>query len=88
MPIDTQTGAPWGLARISQRPKLTSSTFDKYKFDSRAGEGVDIYVLDTGINTAHVSFQGRARWGANVTGDRNDRDTVGREPIWPARLPA
>lgn len=78
MPIETQTDAPWGLARISQRPKLTSSTVDKYKFDGRAGEGVDIYVLDTGINTAHRTFEGRARWGTNVTGDGNNEDTVGQ----------
>ncbi|MCX4632604.1 S8 family peptidase [Streptomyces sp. NBC_01443] len=78
MPIETQTGAPWGLARISQRPQLTSSTVDKYKFDGRAGEGVDIYVLDTGIDTANTQFQGRARWGTNVTGDGSDRDTVGQ----------
>jgi len=66
--IVTQTDAPWGLARISQDPKLTNQdatalTFT-YNYDSSAGAGVDIYVVDTGVFTAHTQFGGRARWGA------------------------
>lgn len=76
MAINTQTGAPWGIARISYRPKPTSVTFERYVYDERAGEGVDIYVLDTGVHTAHLGFGGRARQGVNVTGGGND-DTVG-----------
>ena len=43
-----------GLARISHRPKLTFSTFTKYVYDPQGGEGVDVYVIDTGINVEHV----------------------------------
>ncbi|KAH7925314.1 hypothetical protein BV22DRAFT_1034208 [Leucogyrophana mollusca] len=66
---DIQKGAPWGLARISHRPKLTFSTFTKYEFDGEGGEGVDVYVIDTGINTAHVEFEGRASWGKTIPED-------------------
>ncbi|KAK0459381.1 peptidase S8/S53 domain-containing protein [Desarmillaria tabescens] len=48
-----QRGAPWGLARISHRPRLTFGTFTKYEYDPSGGEGVDVYVIDTGINYHH-----------------------------------
>jgi cerevisin len=43
-----QNDAPWGLARISHRERLRLSTFKKYEFDDNGGEGVDVYVIDTG----------------------------------------
>ncbi|KAF9052001.1 peptidase S8/S53 domain-containing protein [Panaeolus papilionaceus] len=72
--VATQTNAPWGLQRISQRAKLssTSTTLKNfsaltytYDYDASAGSGVDIYIVDTGIYTAHSDFGGRARWGAS-----------------------
>lgn len=33
---------------------------------------VDAYVLDTGVNTAHVEFFGRARWGISIVGANAD----------------
>ena len=71
-----QNGAPWGLARISHRPKLSLSTFRIYEHDPEAGKGVNVYVLDTGINIDHQEFQGRASWGVNFVDDAND-DTDG-----------
>jgi len=73
--MDIQSGAPWGLARISHRPRLTFSTFSKYAYDPVDGEGVDVYVIDTGINTNHVEFEGRAVWGTTVP--KNDVDEDG-----------
>ncbi|KAJ3497156.1 hypothetical protein NLJ89_g10387 [Agrocybe chaxingu] len=71
----TQTDAPWGLQRISQKAKLsntsTSALTYKYTYDSSAGEGVDAYIVDTGINTAHVDFGGRAVWGKTFGGYLN-----------------
>ncbi|PPQ92426.1 hypothetical protein CVT25_008647 [Psilocybe cyanescens] len=71
----TQTNAPWGLQRISQDAKLTSTSTTAltytYKYDSTAGAGVDIYVVDTGIYTAHSDFGGRASWGASFGGYAN-----------------
>jgi cerevisin len=74
---ETQKSAPWGLARISHRPKLGFSTFQKYEYDPAGGEGVDVYVIDTGININHVEFQGRASWGLTVPQNDVDEDGNG-----------
>ncbi|OMJ07333.1 Cerevisin, partial [Smittium culicis] len=69
---DTQRGATWGLARISHREKLDSSTNDKFVYNPIAGNGVTVYVLDTGIYTQHNDFGGRAVWGTSfVSGEPN-----------------
>lgn len=66
----SQTDAPWGLERISHVPKITAhSTALSYNYtrDESQGAGVDVYVLDTGINVDHVEFEGRAKWGASFS---------------------
>ncbi|KAI5986938.1 peptidase S8/S53 domain-containing protein [Pisolithus albus] len=75
--IVEQKGSPWGLARISHRNKLTFSTFTKYVYDDVAGEGVDAYIIDTGINTEHEQFEDRAEWGYTVPRDDTDSDENG-----------
>ncbi|KAF5375547.1 hypothetical protein D9615_009135 [Tricholomella constricta] len=72
-----QKSAPWGLARISHRPRLTFSTFTKYEYDPSGGEGVDVYVVDTGINIHHAEFEGRASWGKTVPQNDVDEDGNG-----------
>ena len=69
----TQPGATWGLDRIDQRtlPLDGSYTYATTASDVRA------YIIDTGINTAHTAFGGRAVWGTNTTGDGNDSDCQG-----------
>jgi len=52
----TQTGATWGLDRIDQRNWPLNSTF----VYNKTGAGVRVYIIDTGINTAHTEFGGRA----------------------------
>ncbi|RIA86880.1 peptidase S8/S53 domain-containing protein [Glomus cerebriforme] len=37
----------------------------KYTFPASAGEDVNVYVIDTGININHIDFQGRARFAAS-----------------------
>lgn len=68
----TQTNAPWGLLRLIQAAKLsnqdTSALTYSYTYDATAGAGVDIYIVDTGVFTAHSQFGGRARWGATFGG--------------------
>ncbi|RDB29494.1 Cuticle-degrading protease [Hypsizygus marmoreus] len=71
----TQTNAPWGLSRLSSTAKLTNQspsalTFS-YTYAASAGAGVDVYVVDTGVYTAHSQFGGRARWGATYGGYAN-----------------
>jgi cerevisin len=73
--IDKQ--APWGLARISHRPKLRFGTFREYIYDVHGGEGVDAYVIDTGVNIHHKEFQGRAKWGKTIPLDDDDVDANG-----------
>ncbi|WP_336317648.1 S8 family peptidase [Streptomyces lavendofoliae] len=52
----TQTNAPWGLDRMDQR----SGRDGTYTYN-RNGAGVTAYIIDTGIDTAHADFGGRAR---------------------------
>jgi cerevisin len=73
----TQYNAPWGLARISHRKALSFGTFNKYLFDESAGEGVTVYIVDTGVNVNHTDFQGRARWGATIPDNDEDIDGNG-----------
>ncbi|CCG81805.1 Autophagic serine protease Alp2 [Taphrina deformans PYCC 5710] len=72
-----EKNAPWGLARISHRDQLGFSTFNKYQYDSRAGEGVTAYIIDTGINIDHVDFEGRAFWGKTIPAGDEDIDGNG-----------
>ncbi|KAJ2582631.1 proteinase B, partial [Coemansia sp. RSA 1836] len=74
---ETQNSAPWGLARISHRQQLGFGTFNKYIHDPKAGEGITVYVVDTGVNIDHVDFEGRARWGKTVPINDIDEDKNG-----------
>ena len=64
--------SPQGLARISHRKKLSFSTFTKYEYDDKAGEGVDVYVIDTGIYIHHDEFEGRAHWAKTIPNDEDE----------------
>lgn len=64
-----------GLARISHRKKLGFSTFTKYEYDKNGGEGVNVYVVDTGVYINHTEFEGRAFWGRTIP--KNDLDIDG-----------
>ncbi|KAF9331827.1 hypothetical protein BG006_005289 [Podila minutissima] len=64
-----QSPPNWGLTRISQRSLNLAAP---YYYQDQAGSGVTAYVIDTGINTGHVEFGGRATMGANfVSGSVN-----------------
>ncbi|KAJ1549250.1 serine protease [Cladochytrium tenue] len=63
--IDSQVSPPWGLDRIGRR--LTGSS----------GEGVTIYVLDTGIRVNHTDFGGRASLGENFVEAEVNEDLNG-----------
>ncbi|KAI9098753.1 peptidase S8/S53 domain-containing protein [Phlyctochytrium arcticum] len=56
----------WGLDAID-------GTIDqKYTLPAGLGEGVDVYVIDSGIFTSHPDFEGRAKLGKSFTGDQGD----------------
>jgi len=74
---EVENNAPWGLARISHRDSLSFGTFNKYLFAADGGEGVDVYVIDTGTNTEHVDFEGRAHWGKTIPANDEDVDGNG-----------
>ncbi|KAF2706286.1 allergen Asp fl 1 [Pleomassaria siparia CBS 279.74] len=61
-----QTNSTWGLSLISHRNFTVNAT--SYVYDASAGEGGYAYVLDSGINVAHVEFGGRASLGYNAVG--------------------
>ncbi|GGO37626.1 S8 family peptidase [Deinococcus humi] len=69
----TQSGATWGLDRIDQRNLPLDGN---YTYATTAS-GVKAYIIDTGINTSHTNFGGRAVWGTNTTGDGTNSDCQG-----------
>ncbi|KAK9899261.1 hypothetical protein P389DRAFT_141798 [Cystobasidium minutum MCA 4210] len=75
--MEIENGAPWGLARISHRAPLRLSTLGKYEFEESGGEGVDAYIIDTGISINHVDFHGRAKWGKTMPQNDVDEDGNG-----------
>jgi len=58
-----QMEATWGLVRTGERELRLDGLFTH---DEQAGEGVDAYILDTGIYLEHVEFEGRAIWGLDA----------------------
>ncbi|MEY4639181.1 MAG: hypothetical protein RLY13_179, partial [Actinomycetota bacterium] len=48
--------ASWGLDRIDQTPTALDS---KYEYPDSAGQGVRVYVVDTGVQLDNPEFTGR-----------------------------
>ena len=66
--LDTQSPSPsWGLDRIDQRALPLNSTFTA----SAKGANVDVYIVDTGIYSAHSDFTGRLSAGFTAINDGN-----------------
>ena len=74
-----QIDAPIGLRRLSvanalelkldrSRDSITGRT-PPYVFDDSGGEGINVYVLDTGVSITHSEFEGRASFGFNAITD-------------------
>jgi subtilisin family serine protease len=61
-------GDPWGIDRIDQRtlPLSNSYTFNK------TGAGVEAFIIDTGIQTSHPEFEGRASFGFDALGGNGE----------------
>jgi subtilisin family serine protease len=71
--IGIQSGAPWNLDRVDQRDLPLSGTYG-YHND---GSGVRVYVIDSGIRTAHPEFGGRASIGYDAC--HTQCDTLARD---------
>ncbi|KAI9716385.1 MAG: serine protease [Chrysothrix sp. TS-e1954] len=74
---ELEKNAPWGLARISHRKGLSFGTFNKYMYAEEGGDGVDVYIIDTGTNVDHVDFEGRASWASTIPSGDEDKDGNG-----------
>jgi len=61
----TQRNAPWNLDRIDQRTVIPSTTYDY----AATGEGVHVFVIDTGIQAHHPDFGDRAHNGFDALGE-------------------
>ncbi|KAI3402805.2 hypothetical protein KGF56_004479 [Candida oxycetoniae] len=75
-----QEDAPRHLARISRRRRMKPNKQYPYIFDDEfMGQGVNAYVIDSGVEVDHPEFQGRALPGYDFTnegsGDSNGHGT-------------
>jgi len=71
--LGTQAAGLWGINRIWQRTRSITTT---YQYWTSAGEGVDAYIVDTGLNPTHTEFTGRTATGASFVTDGNFPGTV------------
>ncbi|CAN9232178.1 unnamed protein product [Alternaria alternata] len=69
----TSVNATWGLGRISH----IEPGQNNYLYDSTAGEGTCVYVVDTGIETTHPEFEGRAYFLADFSEEGDQIDGAG-----------
>ena len=71
----------WGLDRIDQRHKLkynnTMNMESTYVYGENTGKDVTTYVLYSGIDHEHPTFQGRASHGFTAPGFNTDDDKYG-----------
>jgi len=66
-----QEGATWGLDRIDQRMLPLN---EEYRY-THTGEGVTVYIIDSGIHFDHAEFEGRASNGYDfVWNDPDESD--------------
>lgn len=56
--LANQADVPWGLRRV--RARSLNSMPESDPGPAGGGAGVNAYVLDTGVRTTHVEFEGRA----------------------------
>lgn len=60
--VETQGDATWGLDRIDQ---AVLPLDEQYSYPGSAGNGVSVYIIDTGLRDTHDEFAGRVIEGRN-----------------------
>lgn len=68
----TQSPSPWGLDRSDQRYLPLDNS---YRSPAQAGNGVNLYILDSGLLSSHGELAGRVIPGRNFAG--NDTGLLG-----------
>jgi subtilisin family serine protease len=66
--MSTQPNATWSLDRIDQRALPLNNGYAY----AQTGNGVRVYIFDTGIRYSHADFGGRARLGIDVVTPNGD----------------
>ncbi|KAI9592450.1 peptidase S8/S53 domain-containing protein [Syncephalis fuscata] len=76
MTIAGQQASPpsWGLPRVSQRNLDNSAP---YVYPDTAGEGAEIWVIDTGVVATHSDFEGRATMAKSFVKNEANTDMHG-----------
>jgi subtilisin family serine protease len=78
-PSPTQTPATWGLDRIDQTALPLNNTYitpTSSTASDNYGQGVVVYVVDTGVRYTHQEFGNRARKNESIKGiDEVNNDT-------------
>ena len=67
-PSSNQSNATWGLDRIDQRRLPLDGRFSS----GLRGKGVAVYVIDSGVDSAHSEFAGRIERGYSAIGSAGD----------------
>ncbi len=69
-----QNNPTWGLDRIDERSLPLDNVYDS----DQTGAGINVYIIDTGIDLDHPNFSGRVVFGFDAIGDgRNGNDCNG-----------
>lgn len=69
----TQNPSTWGLGRISH----LAAGATNYTYDTSGGADTCAYIIDTGVETTHPEFEGRATFLGNYAGDGINKDGNG-----------
>lgn len=72
----SQNNAIWNLDRIST-PGSYNQKSRVYSHNTNGGEGVTVYVVDTGVKIDHNEFEGRASYGYDAVKESDPSDLNG-----------